>query len=85
LAGLRSSLTVVSRKHILFQLGVYMVRDIVRAKDAQDINELTTWVKKGKSRGEKTQRFKEASTIDFYWSSFKTDEELRSLETALEL
>lgn len=62
-----------------------MVRDIIRAKDAQDINELTTWVKKGKTKVDKVQRLKEAATIDFYWSSFKTDEELRSLEIALEL
>lgn len=61
-----------------------MVRDILKAKDAADVNELIAWVKKGKSKAEKTARFQEAVTIDFYWSSFKSDEELKEVSTILE-
>jgi flagellar motor switch protein FliM len=62
-----------------------MVRDIYRAKEAQDIDELVAWVKKGKSKDEKSQRLQEAKVIDFYWASFKSDEELKTLANVLEL
>ena len=62
-----------------------MVREIHMARDAEDVNELVAWVKKGKNRAEKHLRLQEAVTIDFYWSSFKSDEELKQTAIVLEL
>lgn len=62
-----------------------MVRDIYKAKDALDVNELIAWVKKGPSKVEKSNRLQEAISIDFYWSSFKSDDELKQAAIALEL
>ncbi len=56
-----------------------MVREIYEAKDAHDVNELIAWVKKGKSNAEKSARLQRAKHMNFYWSSFRTDCDLKNL------
>lgn len=62
-----------------------MVRDIYKAKEARDIDELLSWVKKGKNKSDKANRLQEAASINFYWSSFKSDDELKQAAIVLEL
>ena len=60
-----------------------MVDDIKKASEARNVNELIAWVKKGKSKSEKQKRLEEAKKVDFYWSSFNSDLELKEMESQL--
>ncbi len=62
-----------------------MVRNINKAKDAQDINELLFWINESNSLKNKKKRFLIAKNTNFYWSSFNTDKLLSgfALENAL--
>ncbi len=62
-----------------------MVRDISKAKDAQDVNELIAWANKGGNKYDKKARFLVARSFDFYWSSFKSDQELNEAESILSI
>lgn len=57
--------------------------DIKVASEAKSVNELIVWVKEGKTINEKLKRLEEAKSIDFYWSSFNTDLQLKEVESTL--
>lgn len=60
-----------------------MVRDISKAKDAEDVNELIAWANKGNNKYDKKERFLVAKSFNFYWSSFKSDQELKEAESTI--